>query len=130
MVKSDTKVIKEQIEKECEAREPELIKYLAEVKRMEMHFRGFTVEHIPRKKNGEANDLAKAASRKEQLPPDVFFEIITAPSIKQDKQPMSLVNAISNEDWQSSIIGYLHNNYEPVEEHELKRMKQKSERTL
>lgn len=84
LVKSNAKVIKEQIKKECEAREPELIKYLAEVRRMEKHFRDFTIEHLPRKGNGEVDDLAKKASRNEQLPLDVFFEVITTPSIKRD----------------------------------------------
>jgi ribonuclease HI len=48
---------------ESEAKEPELIKYLAEVCKMERHFRGFTVEHLPRKNNGEADELAKKAAR-------------------------------------------------------------------
>jgi hypothetical protein len=38
LVKCDAEVIKEHIKKESEAREPELIKYLAEVRRMERHF--------------------------------------------------------------------------------------------
>jgi hypothetical protein len=49
LVKCDAKVIKDHVEKESEAREPELVKYLAEVRKMERHFRGFTVEHFPEK---------------------------------------------------------------------------------
>lgn len=64
---------------------------------MERYFKGFTVQHIPRKENTEADKLAKAASNKEQLPPEVFFETPWHPSIKPDLQPMSLVNAISSE---------------------------------
>jgi hypothetical protein len=56
LVKCDAKVIKDHVEKESEAKEPELVKYLAEVRKMERHFRGFTVEHLPRKNNGEADD--------------------------------------------------------------------------
>jgi ribonuclease HI len=63
LVKCDAKVIKDHVEKESEAREPELIKYLAEVRKMERHFRGFTVEHLPRKNNGEADELVKKAAR-------------------------------------------------------------------
>jgi ribonuclease HI len=51
------------VEKESEAREPELVKYLAEVRKMERHFRGFTIEHLPRKNNSEADELAKKAAR-------------------------------------------------------------------
>jgi hypothetical protein len=35
---------------------------------MERHFRGFTVEHLPRKNNGEAEELAKEAARGEAMP--------------------------------------------------------------
>jgi hypothetical protein len=80
LVKCDAKVIKDHVEKESEAREPELVKYLAEVRKMERHFRGFTIEHLPRKNNSEADVLPKKA-----MPPDVFFEILTAPSTRPDK---------------------------------------------
>jgi hypothetical protein len=34
------------------------------------------VQHIPRDDNNEGDKLAKAAARNQELPPDVFFEII------------------------------------------------------
>jgi hypothetical protein len=40
---------------------------------MERHFRGFTIEHLPRKRNGEADELAKKAATEEVMPLDVFF---------------------------------------------------------
>jgi hypothetical protein len=55
------------------AREQKLERYLATVRRMENHFEGFIVEHIERTKNIEVDELAKAASRKKVLPPNVFF---------------------------------------------------------
>jgi len=36
--------------------------------------------------NDEADKLAKTASRKEQLPPDLLFEEITEPSVKPKKE--------------------------------------------
>jgi hypothetical protein len=122
LVKCDAEVIKDQIEKESEAKELELVKYLAEVRKMERHFRGFTIDHLPRKRNGEADKLAKKAARGEAMPPDVFFEILTSPSIKLDKQPLSIVNAIASLDWRAPIITFLCGHYEPVETHVLKRM--------
>jgi hypothetical protein len=103
------------VEKESEAREPELVKYLAEVRKMERHFRGFTIEHLPRKHNSEADELAKKAARGEAMPPDVFFEILTAPSTRPDKQPLSTVNAIASLDRRAPIIAFLRGHYEPVE---------------
>jgi hypothetical protein len=108
--------------KESEAKEPELVKYLAEVRKMERHFRGFTIEHLARKNNGEADELAKKAARGEAMPPDVFFEILTAPSTRPDKQPLSIVNAIASLDWRAPIIAFLRGHYEPVETHDFKRM--------
>jgi hypothetical protein len=56
------------------------------------------------------------------MPPDVFFEILTAPSIKLDKQPLSTIKAIASMDWRAPIIVFLHGHYEPVETHDMKRM--------
>jgi ribonuclease HI len=69
-LKIDSKVIASQIEKECMARDETLERYLTTVRRIENHFKGFTVEHIKRTK---ADELAKAATRKAVLPLDVFF---------------------------------------------------------
>jgi ribonuclease HI len=107
LVKCDAKVIKDHMEKESEAREPELVKDLAEVRKMERHFRGFTIEHLPRKNNSEADELAKKAARGEVMPPDVLFEILTAPSTRPYKQPLSTVNAIASLDWRAPIIAFL-----------------------
>ena len=61
IVKSDSQVVVGHIKKEFTTKEPELIKYLTIVRRMEKHFTGFTFRHIPRSKNAEADELAKAA---------------------------------------------------------------------
>ena len=50
------------VEKEFNAKEPELIKYLAAVRRMEKHFAGFSLRLIPRSENVEADELAKATA--------------------------------------------------------------------
>jgi hypothetical protein len=89
---------------------------------MERHFRGFTIEHLPRKNNSEANELAKKAARGEAMPPDVFFEILTAPSTRPDKQPLNTVTAIARLDRRAPIIAFLRGHYESVETHDLKRM--------
>jgi ribonuclease HI len=50
-LKIDSIVIASQKEKECMARDETLERYLSVVRRMENHFKGFTVEHIERTKN-------------------------------------------------------------------------------
>jgi len=74
IVKSDSLVIVGHVEKEFTAKEPELIKYLAAMRRMEKHFTGFTFCHIPRSKNVEANELAKVVAQKTPMPTDVFYQ--------------------------------------------------------
>ena len=82
VIKIDSKVIADHIEKESEAKKPELIEDLETVRAMEKHFKGFTITHIPRAQNDEADRLAKATARKQQLPQDVFFKEISTPSTR------------------------------------------------
>jgi ribonuclease HI len=85
IIKTYSKVIQEQIEKESEARNHVMVRYLEKVKEMEKHFKGYSVHHIPRNENNEEDKLAKAAAQNQAMPPDVFFKIIKEPSIKDPK---------------------------------------------
>jgi ribonuclease HI len=78
----DSKVFTGQIEKECITRELTLERYLALIRRMEIYFKGFTVEYIERAKNAEADKLVKAAAHNTPLPADVFLQVISDASIK------------------------------------------------
>jgi hypothetical protein len=62
-MKIDFKVIQKHIEKESEARNPILMKYLEKVTEMEMHFKGYSVQLIPRNDNNKANILTKAIAQ-------------------------------------------------------------------
>ena len=122
VIRSDSKVIADHVEKESKARKPEMKLYLEAVRSMEKHFKGFTVIHIPRDENQEADKLTKAAARKEALPPDVFYEKITKPSIKQCNEKQ--INAILSDDWRSPIMAYLQGHFEPSDEKDEKVMSQ------
>jgi hypothetical protein len=61
-------------------KEPELIKHLAEIRRMEKHFANFSFRHIPRCENAEADELAKAAAQSSPMPADVFLSIANGQS--------------------------------------------------
>ena len=91
---------------------------------MEKYFKGFDIVHIPRHMNDEADKLAKAASRKEQLPSDVFYEEITEPSVKPKREKH--VSVIAAEDWRTPIIEYLRGNNELANEREEKKNVPKS----
>jgi ribonuclease HI len=123
-VRSDSKVISDHIEKESDTQNPEMINYLEAVREMEKHFNGFSVERIPRAQNNEANKLAKAAARKQPLPPDVFYEEIATSLIQQKKEKQ--INAIFSEDWRSPIMAYLRRHFEPTDETDEKRIAQRA----
>jgi ribonuclease HI len=98
ILKTDSKDDSNQIEKECIAREPTLEKYLALVRRIENHFRGFTVEYIERSKNSKANELVKVAARNTPLPMDVFFQVTEDASVKTVELELGMINVIKGED--------------------------------
>jgi ribonuclease HI len=122
IIKTDSKVIQEHTEKESEAKNPVLMKYLEKVREMERHFKGYSVQHIPRHDNNEVDKLAKAAARNQAMPPDVFFEIIK-PSIKEEKP--KVVSVVETPDWRAEIMAYLRGHYEPQDELQEKRLKQR-----
>jgi ribonuclease HI len=122
-IRTDSKVIQEHVEKESETRNPVLMKYMEKVREMERHFKGDSVQHIPRDDNNEADKLAKAAARNQELPPDVFFEIIKEPSIKESRS--KIVNVVETPHWRAEIMAYLRGHYEPQDELQEKKVKTK-----
>ena len=52
------------------------MQYLTAVRSLERQFKGFTLQHVDRAKNEEADALAKAAAKGEALPSDVFYHDI------------------------------------------------------
>ena len=54
--------------------------YLAEVRKMEKHFLGLELQHVPRGTNKEADDIAKRASKRQPQVPGVFEERLFKPS--------------------------------------------------
>jgi hypothetical protein len=124
IIRTDSKVIQEHIDKESEARNPVLMKYLEKVREMERHFKGYSVQHIPRDDNNNANKLAKVAARNQEMPPDVFFEIIKEPSIKEARP--KIVNIVETPDWTAEIMAYLRGHYELQDELREKRLNQRA----
>jgi hypothetical protein len=80
---------------------------------MENHFQGFTVEHIERSQNTEADDLAKATARNTSMPANIFFQVIEEGLVKTVVPKPRLINMIHGEDWRALIMAYLHHYYEP-----------------
>jgi hypothetical protein len=61
--------------------------YCDEVRRLEDKFYGLELNHITRWYNETADELAKIASGRTTVPPDVFSRDIHQPSVKTDDTP-------------------------------------------
>jgi hypothetical protein len=61
--------------------------YCDEVRRLEDKFYGLELNHVARRHNETADELAKIASGRTMVPPDVFSKDIYQPSVKLDDAP-------------------------------------------
>jgi hypothetical protein len=122
VLRMDSNVVAGQIEKECIAREPTLERYLSLVQRMEIYFKGFTVEYIECNKNTEANDLAKATACNTPRSADVFFQVLQDALVKIVLSEPRIINIIKGEDWRAPIMTYIRHYYEPESRNEQIRM--------
>jgi ribonuclease HI len=64
ILKSDSQVISNHVDKNSKARDPKLEKYLDAVRGMEASFEGFSIKNIPRGENEHTDLLAKSAAHR------------------------------------------------------------------
>jgi len=122
IIKSDSQVVVGHVKKEFTAKEPELIKYLEAVGRMEKNFIGFSFRHIPRSETSEADELAKEEAQKAPLPVDMFYQALTIKAIKEEEDHPLSIHAIASDDRRAPIFAYLTGTFESGSNHEIKRM--------
>ena len=87
---------------------------------------GITTKSIPRSEYSEADELAKAAAQGITLPSDVFYKVISQPSVEVNIKAPKLINAIHSEEWRAPIMAYLKGYHEPETKEEEKRMQQRA----
>jgi ribonuclease HI len=134
IVKTDSKVVARQVEKEYSAKDPALMQYLTVVHSLERQFKGFTLQHVDHTRNKEADALAKAAARGETLPSDVFYHVVGTPAVRNpeglqvtnDAEGHRIVNLIMIGDWQAPITLFPQGYYHPSDVNEAKRLKHRS----
>jgi ribonuclease HI len=128
IVRTYSKVVAGQVEKEYSAKDLVLMQYLIAVHSLERQFKGFTLQHVDRAKNKEADTLAKAAAKGEALPSDVFYHVIGTPAVRnpeglqitQDAEGYRIINLIMAEDWRAPTTLYLQGHYHPSDSNEAK----------
>jgi ribonuclease HI len=131
IVKTDSKVVASQVEKEYSAKDPALMQYLTAIRCLKRQFKGFTLQHVDHARNEEADTLTKAAARGETLPADVFYHVIGTPAfhnleglqVTNDTEGHRIVNLIMTEDWRAPITLFLQGYYHQSDVNEAKRLK-------
>jgi ribonuclease HI len=85
--RGDSQLVIDQVMKNSHCRDPKMEAYYDEVRRLEDKFNGLELNHIARRYNETADELAKIASGRTTVPPDVFSRDLHQPSVKTDDTP-------------------------------------------
>ena len=85
--RGDSQLVIDQVMKNSHCRDPKMEAYCDEVRRLEDKFYGLELNHIARRYNETADELAKIASERTTIPPDVFSRDLHQPSDKIDDTP-------------------------------------------
>jgi ribonuclease HI len=85
--RGDSQLVIDQVMKNSHCCDPKMEAYCDEVRRLEDKFYGLELNHIARRYNETADELAKIASGRTTVPPDIFSRDLHQPSIKTDDMP-------------------------------------------
>jgi len=80
-VRGDSRLIIDQVMKESSCHDPKIDAYCKAVRCLEEKFSGLKLNHVLRKYNEAADGLAKMASERATVPPDVFVNDLYKPSV-------------------------------------------------
>jgi ribonuclease HI len=83
----DLQLVIDQVMKNSHCRDPKMEAYCNEVRRLEDKFYRLELNHIARRYNETADELAKIASGRTTVPPDVSSRDLHQPSVKTDDTP-------------------------------------------
>jgi hypothetical protein len=82
LFRGDSQLVAKQMQKKFDYNNEKMIKYLAEVPKMEKFIDGFEVRYASRLDNRDTNHLTWIASSRASTSPDVIIERLSNPSIK------------------------------------------------
>jgi ribonuclease HI len=85
--RGDSQLVIDQVMKNSHCRDRKMEAYCDEVRRLEDKFYGLELNHVARRYNETAYELAKIASGRTTVPPNVFSRDIHSPSVKIDDTP-------------------------------------------
>jgi ribonuclease HI len=136
--RGDSQLVIDQVMKNSHCHDPKMEAYCDEVRCLEDKFYGLELNHIARRYNETADELAKIASGWTTVPPDVFSRDIHQPSIKIDDTPEPEEasaaegealrvegerNGVTpNPNWQTPYLQDLHRGELPLDKAEARRL--------
>jgi ribonuclease HI len=85
--RGDSQLVIDQVMKNSHCRDPKMEAYCDKVWRLEDKFYGLEVNHVARRYNETADELAKIASARRTVPSNVFSRDLHQPSVKTDDTP-------------------------------------------
>jgi ribonuclease HI len=85
--RGNSQLVIDQVMKNSHCRDRRMEAYCDEVRRLENKFYGLELNHIARRYNETTDELAKIASGRTTVPPDVFSRDLHQPSVKNDNAP-------------------------------------------
>jgi ribonuclease HI len=143
--RGDSQLVIDQVMKNSHCRDRKMEAYCDEVRCLEDNFYGLEFNHVARQYNETADELAKIASGRTTVPPDVFSRDIHQPSIKTDDTPEPKEasaqpeeasaaegealrvegeqNGVTpNRNWRTPYLQYLHRGELPLDKAEARRL--------
>jgi ribonuclease HI len=88
-VRGDSQLVIDQVMKNASCHNDKMEAYCKAVRTLEDKFYGIELNHVPRRYNEEADELAKFASGRITVPPNVFARDIAQPSVALERHPSS-----------------------------------------
>jgi ribonuclease HI len=86
-VRGDSQLVIDQVMKNASCHDDKMEAYCKAVRALEDKFYGIELNHVPRRYNEEADELAKIASRRITVPPNVFARDVAQPSVALEPYP-------------------------------------------
>jgi ribonuclease HI len=143
--RGDSQLVIDKVMKNSHCSDPKMEAYCDEVRRLEDKFYGLELSHVAQRYNETADELAKIASGRTTVPPDVFSRDLHQPSVKTDDAPEPKEasaqpeapsaaegealrvkeerNGVTpNRNWQTPYLQYLHRGELPLDRAEARRL--------
>ena len=85
IIRGDSQLVVRQVNKDYQSQLMEA--YVDEVRKLEEHFDGLQMEHVPRAQNDIADELSKLAAKRSPVEPGTFVLQLTQPSVAPSTRP-------------------------------------------